>query len=163
MYWFRIWMYSLVCVGRKLTSFFCFSLIPSTILTFLHLPPEDTITGDAPNNTNNRTFGGRGVSSPAITLTEECRQSSSCQVKRAIDMLLPGNNDSPGIMWKLDCRTRDESLSLFLLSPRCYRACLCSQHRRACWNCQSKYSHTHSAKYRRANLCPRGGVGSSGF
>ena len=27
-------------------------------------------------------------------------------------MLLPGNNDSPGIMWKLDCRTHDESLAV---------------------------------------------------
>lgn len=27
-------------------------------------------------------------------------------------MLLPGNNDLLGIMWKLDCRTHDESLSV---------------------------------------------------
>lgn len=126
----------------------CFSpLSQSTVLSFLHLPPEDAITGDAPNNTNKKTFRegeeGDEASYPAITPTEECRQSSLCQVKRTIDMLLPGNNDSPGIMWKLDCRTRDESLSLFLLSPRCYQVCLCSQHRCVCWNCQSKYNHTH--------------------
>lgn len=93
--------------------------------------------------------GEVAVSSPAITLTEECRRSSQCQVKRAIDMLLPGNNRSAGIMRKLDCRTRDESLSLFLLSPRCYRACLCSQRHRAVGTVRAKCSpppplHTHT-------------------
>lgn len=48
-------------------------------------------------------------------------------------------------------------VSLFLLSPRCYRACLCSQHCCACQNHQSKYSHTHSAQYQCVNLCPRAG------
>lgn len=54
-------------------------------------------------------------------------------------------------------------VSLFLLSPRCYRACLCSQQRRACWNHSNKYSHTRSAKYQHANLCPRGRVGRVGW
>lgn len=88
-----------------------FSLL--AIPAFLHSAPptsnslEDTITTDAPNNTNNRIWRGTegaevegevAVSSPAITLTEECRRSSRCQVKQAIDMLLPGNNRSAGIM-----------------------------------------------------------------
>lgn len=80
----------------------------------IRLPPEDTITGDLPNYIYNKAFReigwGERVSSFAITPTKECSRSFLCWVNRIIDMLLPGNNDSSGIMWKLDCRAHDESL-----------------------------------------------------